>query len=43
LALKTTCAGVEYLLHRNFRVLAKGTWDVELEEARWTLGLTTAF
>ena len=36
-------AGVGYLLHRNFRVLAEGTWDVELEEARWTLGLTTAF
>lgn len=36
-------AGVGYLLRRNFRVLAEGTWDVELEEARWTLGLTTAF
>ena len=36
-------AGVGYLLRRNFRIMAEGTWDVELKESRWTLGLTTAF
>ena len=36
-------AGVGYLLRRNFRLLAEGTWDIELKESRWTLGLMTAF
>jgi hypothetical protein len=36
-------AGVGYLLRRNFRIMAEGTWDVELKESRWTIGLTTAF
>jgi hypothetical protein len=40
---QTATAGVGYLLRRNFRVLAEGTWDVELKESRWTLGLVTAF
>jgi len=36
-------AGAGYLLRRNFRLMAEGTWDIELEETRWTLGLVTAF
>ncbi|NIM49784.1 MAG: hypothetical protein GTN62_05945 [Gemmatimonadales bacterium] len=40
---QTLTAGAGYVLRRNFRVLAEGTWDLELKEARWTLGLTTAF
>jgi hypothetical protein len=35
--------GVGYLLLRNLRVTGEGTWDVEQERMRWTLGLVTAF
>jgi hypothetical protein len=39
----TLTGGVGYLVRRNFRVTAEGTWDLELEQGRWSLGLTTAF
>jgi hypothetical protein len=35
--------GVGYLVQRNVRVYAEGTWDRELDATQWTLGLTTAF
>jgi hypothetical protein len=40
---QTVTGGVGYVLRRNFRVLGEVTWDTELEEARWTLGLVSAF
>jgi hypothetical protein len=40
---QTMTGGVGYLLRRNVRVLGEITWDLELEEARWTAGLVTAF
>jgi hypothetical protein len=40
---QTFTGGVGYVLRRNFRVLGEVTWDTEIEEARWTLGLVTAF
>jgi hypothetical protein len=40
---QTITGGAGYLMRTNFRVLGEFTWDVELEEARWTLGLITAF
>lgn len=35
--------GLGYLFRRNFRFHAEGTWDIEVEEARLSLGVTTAF
>jgi len=35
--------GAGYLVRRNFRVHAEGTWDFEIEEARLSVGFTTAF
>jgi hypothetical protein len=35
--------GGGYLLQRNVRVYAEGTWDRELRTTQWTLGLTMAF
>lgn len=40
---QTITGGVGYELRRNFRILAEATWDTEVEEARWTLGVVTAF
>jgi hypothetical protein len=35
--------GAGYLLQRNVRMYAEGTWDRELRTTQWTLGLTMAF
>jgi len=35
--------GFGYVLRRNFRLLVEGTWDLEQDDASWTLGLVTAF
>jgi hypothetical protein len=35
--------GLGYLLQRNVRTYAEGTWDRELGATRWTLGMTMAF
>jgi hypothetical protein len=35
--------GFGYLVQRNVRAYAEGTWDVEARATQWTLGLTTAF
>ncbi len=35
--------GIGYLWQRNFRVFAEATWDLEQEETRFGLGMTTAF
>ena len=35
--------GVGYLVRRNVRAHAEGTWDRELGTTQWTLGLTMAF
>ncbi len=40
---QTLTGGAGYLIRRNFRALVEGTWDLERKDARWTLGLTTAF
>lgn len=40
---ETLTAGAGYLVRRNFRAYAEGTWDLEQEAGRWTLGLTAAF
>lgn len=40
---ESVTGGVGYLLRRNVRVFAEGTWDRELRATQWTLGLTTAF
>jgi hypothetical protein len=40
---ETVTGGGGYLLQRNLRVYAEGTWDRELRATQWTLGLTTAF
>lgn len=40
---ETVSAGLGYLVRRNFRLTAEGTWDIEQEASRWTLGLITAF
>jgi hypothetical protein len=36
-------AGTVYLVRRNVRAYAEGTWDRERRATQWTLGLTTAF
>ncbi|HUL04134.1 MAG TPA: hypothetical protein VLV16_13015 [Gemmatimonadales bacterium] len=35
--------GLGYLMRRNVRAHAEGTWDRELGTTQWTLGLTMAF
>jgi hypothetical protein len=40
---ETATAGFGYLVMRNFRISAEGTWDMELEKTRWSFGLVTAF
>lgn len=40
---ETATAGVGYLVMRNFRVNAEGTWDIERERTRWSVGIVTAF
>lgn len=40
---ETATAGVGYLVMRNFRLSAEGTWDMEQERTRWSLGIVTAF
>jgi hypothetical protein len=40
---ETVTGGGGYLLRRNLRVYAEGTWDRILRATRWTLGMTMAF
>jgi len=40
---ETVTGGGGYLLQRNVRVYAEGTWDTELRSTQWTLGMTMAF
>ena len=40
---ETATAGLGYLVMRNFKISAEGTWDMELERTRWTFGIVTAF
>jgi hypothetical protein len=40
---ETATAGLGYLVQRNFKISAEGTWDMELERTRWTFGIVTAF
>jgi hypothetical protein len=40
---ETVTGGGGYLVQRNLRVYAEGTWDRERRATQWTLGLTTAF
>jgi len=40
---ETATAGLGYLVMRNFRISAEGTWDIELEHSRWSFGIVTAF
>lgn len=40
---ETATAGVGYSVMRNFRLSAEGTWDMEQERTRWSLGIVTAF
>lgn len=40
---ETASAGIGYLVMRNFRLSAEGTWDMEQERTRWSLGIVTAF
>jgi len=40
---ETVTGGLGYLLQRNVRTYAEGTWDRELGATRWTLGMTMAF
>ncbi len=40
---ETLTGGLGYLLRRNFRLMAEVTLDTQLDEARGTLGLVTAF
>ncbi len=40
---ETATAGFGYLVMRNFRISAEGTWDMELEKTRWSFGIVTAF
>jgi hypothetical protein len=35
--------GIGRLLQRNLRVTAEGTYDLEMEAGRWTLGFVSAF
>ncbi len=40
---ETVTAGLGYLLRRNARVFAEGTWDRQAQSTAWTVGLVTAF
>ena len=40
---ETLSGGIGYLLRRNVRVTGEMTYDVSQEEARWTLGVVSAF
>jgi len=40
---ESATAGLGYLVMRNFKISAEGTWDMELEKTRWTFGIVTAF
>jgi hypothetical protein len=40
---QTVTAGAGWLAKRNFRLTFEGTYDIEQERARWTVGLVTAF
>jgi hypothetical protein len=40
---ETVTGGAGYLLRRNLRIFAEGTWDRGPRATEWTLGLTTAF
>lgn len=40
---ETLTGGAGYLVRRNFRALGEVTYDLEVKETRWTLGLVTAF
>jgi hypothetical protein len=40
---ETVTGGGGYVLRRNVRVYAEGTWNRELGATQWTVGLTTAF
>jgi hypothetical protein len=40
---ETVTGGGGYLLRRNLRTYAEGTWDTELRTTQWTLGMTMAF
>jgi hypothetical protein len=40
---QTLTGGAGWLFRRNFRFLVEGTWDVEQEYGRFTLGVVTAF
>lgn len=40
---ESATAGIGYLVMRNFRFSAEGTWDMEQERTRWSLGVVTAF
>jgi hypothetical protein len=40
---ETVTGGGGYLLRRNVRTYAEGTWDTELRTTQWTLGMTMAF
>ena len=40
---ETFTAGGGYLLRRNLRTHAEGTWDAEQRNTQWSLGMTMAF
>jgi hypothetical protein len=40
---ETVTGGGGYLVRRNLRAHAEGTWDLEARATRWTLGMTMAF
>lgn len=40
---ETVTGGAGYLLKRNLRIFAEGTWDRGPRTTEWTVGLTTAF
>lgn len=40
---ETATAGVGYVMMRNFRLSAEGTWDLEQQRTRWSFGVVTAF
>lgn len=40
---ETLSGGAGYLVRRNFRLGVEGTWNIEQEATRWTVGLVTAF
>jgi hypothetical protein len=40
---ETVTGGGGYLVQRNVRAYAEGTWDRQLRATQWTLGMTMAF